>query len=422
MRTRVEALCSPLFLLRQALMAIVFAWLTGVGWRQLGFWLRNVPRYLEGLMGMRGLGCFGLDPHIVWEVTLRCNLRCIHCHARGGEAQARHGELETQDALQLIDGLAELRDFRTLVFSGGEPLLREDLFKLIAHARDLGFNVCIATNGTLISKGAARMLKESGVEVVVVGLDAMSPEVHDYVRGAHGAFKAAVRGFEEVAEAGLWAHVNLTASKLNLSELLKLIGYGDSLGALSDFVYHFVPVGRGAEAAGSELDVEGHARLLELIAEGQRIVRSAVIPVASPQYWAYLLERRRVRSRRVVDMLGGLLRGCIAGYGMLYVKPDGEAWPCPFLQVPLGNLLKDGAKEIWAGSPLLKALRDRRNLKGGCGACIYRSVCGGCRARAYLATGDYLEADPKCPLGAISSSLSWKNSIGSEGKPSAVAP
>jgi radical SAM protein with 4Fe4S-binding SPASM domain len=107
---------------------------------------------------------------------------------------------------------------------------------------------------------------------------------------------------------------------------------------------------------------------------------------------------------------------------MLYVKPDGEAWPCSFLQVPLGNLLKDGAKEVWAGSPLLKALRDRRNLKGRCGACIYRSVCGGCRARAYLATGDYLEADPKCPLGAISSSLSRKNSIGSEGKPSAVAP
>lgn len=379
--------------LRPLLMGASLALLTRARPSAAAAWLGRAGSYLRGLRGAVGLGCFGCHPHIVWEVTLRCNLRCVHCEVRGGEAQ--YEELGTEEALALIDCLAELKEVRVLVLSGGEPLLREDLFKLISRARDLGFSVFVATNGTLINRRVARLFRSYGVGAVV-GLDATSPSVHDSIRGA-GAFEACVRGLEALrAERAPWVHLNILASRANVGEVPKLLDYSDRIGALTDFVYCFVPAGRGSRAAGLELEGEELLELMDSIALKQREVRAVVAPVALPQYWAHLARRAGVRSRALVGSLGRLFRGCAAGGGMVYVKPNGEVWPCPFLQIPLGNAL-EGLPRIWRGG-VLEGLRDRGGLRGRCGRCAYRQLCGGCRARAYLATGDYLGQDPKCPL------------------------
>ncbi|MCX8205303.1 MAG: radical SAM protein [Candidatus Nezhaarchaeota archaeon] len=388
----------PTLALRQLAIGASLALMTRASPGTAASWLRRLPRLLKGLGGMVKLGCFGCHPHIVWEVTLKCNLKCLHCEVGGGEE--RYEELETGEALSLIDSLAELKEFRVLVLSGGEPLLRGDLFKIISYARDVGFSVFIATNGTLINRRVAKLLRHYDVGVVV-SLDATTPSVHDYIRGVLGAFNRCVEGLRSLrSEPGLWAHLNITASKINVDEVPKLLDYSDALGAITDFVYSFVPAGRGGRVAGVELEEGEMLQLLEAISSRQRRIRAIVAPVALPQYWAYLSTRAGLRSRLLVEALSQLFCGCIAGSGMIYVKPNGEVWPCPFLQIPLGNAL-EGVARVWRGEAL-SSLRDRSRLKGRCGSCTYRQLCGGCRARAFLSTGDYLEQDPKCPLRALS--------------------
>lgn len=211
---------------------------------------------------------------------------------------------------------------------GGEPLLRKDLFKLIAYAKDLGFNVFIATNATLVTKEVAKELKRHEVGVVV-SLDAMNPEVHDYIRSVQGSFKMAMEGVRNLISEDLYVHINLTVSKLNLNEASKVLKYGASINTYTDFLYCFIPIGRGEEG-GLLLSVEELVYLLETLRLEQSNIKSTVVPIALPQYWAYLLKLRKVNSKVFIDLFGRLFGGCSAGRGMLYVKPNGDIWPRPF--------------------------------------------------------------------------------------------
>ena len=376
----------PHLLLKQMLMVLLYALL--VGWNKRAFlqWLFQFKNLIHAGAGAKQICCFGLNPHVVWEMTSRCNLKCVHCHAFGGDTSS--DELSKEEAIALIDQIASL-DIRSLVFTGGEPLLREDLFDLIAYAKSIGFTVFIATNGTLITKEVAKLLREFDVGVVI-GVDAMNPEIHDCIRGVEGAYDAVMQGIENCIAENLYLHLNIVASRPNFDEVEKIIDYGDKIGVYSYFIYRFVPFGRGEEIRDYELGEEDFKALLDLILEKQREVRAIIIPVASPEYWAYVLQRRGIHNRRIINFLGHFFGGCLAGKGMMYIKPNGDVWACPFLPVPIGNVRKESMSGIWEN--LEKFGYDNAKGDSECNSCEYEPVCGGCKTRRSK------EEDLKCLL------------------------
>lgn len=379
----------PTLVLRQVASLLRFRSLTH--WPGMSRWIPDVDRLLKVAAGAVGIGCFGFPIHPVYEVTAACNLRCRHCHASGGSPYP--GELDTEGAKEVIRRIAEVPEFRMLVFTGGEPLVRRDIYELVEHAKGLGFNVVIATNATLISRGVARKLREAGVEGIAASLDFIDPAQHDEYRGLRGAFRLALRGISNAASEGLYVQVNITLSKRNLSQLEGLLRLSDRLGAHVVLLYQLIPAGRGLSIQSEALSREEFKRVLGALRAVQREIKPVVVPVGLPEYFAYLHDGSE--PARLSSMV---FSGCIAGRGMFYVKPNGDVWPCPFVPISAGNLLKQSALKIWRKSSVFESLRNRESLKGYCRTCKYVGVCGGCRARAYAYTGDLLASDPMCPL------------------------
>jgi radical SAM protein with 4Fe4S-binding SPASM domain len=365
-------------------------------WRHLLGWVRTYGiQCLPGAAGSQGMGCIGFPSHPVWEMTTACNLRCIHCHASGGKRAP--DELTTAEGKRLLDQLAEVRAFRMMAFTGGEPLVRPDLYELLAYAQALGFTNTIATNATLIDDEVARRLRRCGVVIAAVSVDGFDAETHDYVRGQPGAFDAALEGMRALRRAGILLHVNITAMEYNLDQMSPLMQLVDSLGAGILLMYQLVPVGRGREVGSAALDLGANERLIRFMARAQRDVRAIMEPVAGPQYWPYLLQRNGIERGPLLRLAETVFHGCSAGRGFVYVKPNGEVWPCPFIEVSCGNVRETPFPRIWASSPVLEDLRAREErLEGRCGECAYRRLCGGCRGRAWATSGDYMAEDPSC--------------------------
>ena len=365
-------------------------------WRELWHWIGSYGfRCLPGAAGSRGMGCIGFPAHPVWEMTSACNLHCIHCHASGGKPAA--DELTTGEAKRLLDQLAGVSEFRMMAFTGGEPLVREDLFELMAYAQALGFTNTMATNATLIDDEVARRLRRHGLVIAAVSLDGFDAATHDYVRNQPGSFEAALRGVRALRRAGILLHVNITAMEYNLEQLEPLMALIDELGTGILLMYQLVPVGRGRRIGEAALDLGANERLIRFMARAQRSVRAIMEPVAGPQYWPFLLREAGIGSGLRLRLAETVFHGCAAGRGFVYVKPNGDVWPCPFVEVNCGNVRQTPFATIWATSPVFQALRDReRRLQGRCGECEYRRLCGGCRGRAWATTGDYLAEDPSC--------------------------
>jgi MoaA/NifB/PqqE/SkfB family radical SAM enzyme len=217
----------PSLLLRQMGSAIYVGALAR--WRELPRWAFTYGlKCIPGAAGSRGMGCIGFPAHPVWEMTTACNLRCIHCHASGGKPAP--DELTTEEAKHLLDQLAEVSEFRMVAFTGGEPLVRNDLFELLAYSQALGFSNTLATNATLIDDAVARDLRRYGVVIGAVSLDGFDAETHDYVRGQPGAFEAALQGIRALRRAGIPLHVNITAMEYNMDQLEPLMELVDELG------------------------------------------------------------------------------------------------------------------------------------------------------------------------------------------------
>ncbi len=374
-RSTVKPFYNPLHLLvKQAVAIMLYAWLTG--WRKTAFlrWTVQLHNLFHAGAGARQICCFGVNPHVVWEMTSSCNLHCVHCHAFGGEAT--YDELSKEDGMALIDQIASL-GIKTFVFTGGEPLLRDDLFELVAYAKSKGLTVFIATNGTLITKEVAKVLRAFDVGVVI-GLDGMNPQIHDSIRGVDGAHDAVITGIDYCIAENLYVHLNIVASTRNFDEIERIIDYGDRIGVYSYFIYNFVPFGRGDAVRDDVLESGEFSALLDLLLKKQRdIRRGIIIPVAAPEYWAYALYRRGIHSRRFIQVLGHFVGGCLADKGMMYIKPNGDVWPCPFLSVQMGNVRKERIDRIWNN---LQALRYEYG-EHECNGCDYVQVCGGCKAR-----------------------------------------
>jgi len=381
----------PTLLARQALSALYFATLTR--WRYLPHWLFKAKRTLPTAAGATGMGCIGFPTHPVWEVTSGCNLRCCHCHVSAGKPSAN--ELSTEEAKRLIADVASISEFRMLVFTGGEPMVRGDILELAECATAHGLTISIATNATLITPDIARRLKRAGVVDIAVGLDAANASIHDQIRGVAGCFDLAMRGIEASREAGLAIQINFTAMKSNIAEVSSIIDLAHRLDADIVLLYNLVPAGR-SEWVDLELSPTEYAGLLELVAKRQRSCRSIIEPTCSPQYWPHLMGRNGKGPGWLAEQL---FHGCVAGIGLCYIKPDGEVWPCPFIPVSGGNVRQIPLSQIWRQAEVFQELRDRKHTsKGKCRDCRYNHVCGGCRGRAYSHFGDYMADDPFCLL------------------------
>ncbi len=340
------------------------------------------------------------DFFIQWHLTERCNLRCSHCY-QTGEKQDEMSLPEIRDGIQEIAETLNIwkrtydMDFTPSVnISGGEPLLRQDLYQVVEEFRLRGFEIYLLTNGTLIDRRVADRLRRSGVRGVQVSIEG-TEDVHDAIRGKM-SFSASVRGARNLLDAGMEVTLNATLSKLNADSFLHMIRLSSELGVQNLGFSRIVPTGRGRGMMKEMVNTDDLRSLYEKIfsqsENGLTIVTGD--PVAS---------QSRNRGDSTVDTGDIPAGGCAAGLSGLTILPDGTLVPCRRLPVPLGNIRKDSLREVWAVSETLNALRDRTRYKGKCRSCSSWSRCRGCRAIAYAYSegggkGDLLAEDPQCFL------------------------
>jgi len=330
---------------------------------------------------------------VIFNVTERCNLSCRHCYAE----EFKHGrELSREEALGVVEEVAGLfgRGVK-LILSGGEPLLREDLYDIASYAARLGLEVSVATNATLVDEEAAERLRRSGVSEVSVSLDSATPTLHDQLRG-EGAYEKALRGLRLCRRAGLRVVVCPCVSSLNVHEAGSILDLAEREGAAGVRVFHFLPMGRG-EGLDGLMDSSSFERWLWALGREQaRRPRLAIRTTQAPMYTVVL---RRLADQGldgpISQALEDLTPGCRAGVATLSIKASGDVVPCPLWPLSVGNLRSTTLKEAWSSS-LLERLRSRSGYRGRCGSCRFLSACGGCRVRAYLVKGGFFEEDPLC--------------------------
>lgn len=325
---------------------------------------------------------------LFWETTAACNLRCRHCRRGEARATAAPGELTIGEAVEFIRGVASwCRPL--LVLSGGEPLTRGDIVELAACASECGMPVALATNGTMVDAGTAAALKKAGVRRVSVSLDGLSPGTHNRVRGVAGAFEEALRGLRTLIGAGLSTQVNMTICRGNRGEIAGMFRLAAAEGACAVHLFVLVPVGCGLDLAKDEAlsPAEGRELFEWFHAHAGSFGLEARLTCA-PQYARYASSQGPARN------IAG--SGCLCGRSVCFVSHGGEVFPCGYLPVSAGNVRASGLRPIWETSALFRELRDPGKLGAPCGACMSRELCGGCRARAYTETGDYLAGEANC--------------------------
>jgi radical SAM protein with 4Fe4S-binding SPASM domain len=372
------------------------------------YWRKSLANVLSGIaqFGVQRPFVTGMPFLIVWDVTHACNLRCRHCYAGAGEPAP--DELTTREAKSVIDELDRV-GIPLLALSGGEPLVREDLLELVGYARDRGFYVALATNGTLITKSKARELREAGIQFVQISLDGASATTHDRFRGIDGVFERTIQGIENCVEEGFFVNIAATATRDNYREIPKIIDLCEERGVTWFMVYNFVPTGRGALIADHDLTPEEREALLNLLWERSRDSTTVEVLSMAPQFARVALEAEIGKDTKVYPThfsnselpgklanLAEFIGGCVCGRFYAALRPNGDIEPCVFFPLAIGNILQDDFTELWRSNPVLNDLRNKDKLGATCGQCDYRYYCGGCRARAYAYTGDYLAADPGC--------------------------
>lgn len=321
---------------------------------------------------------------ISWNTTRACNLRCRHCYRDAGQHDPR--ELTTAEGLALLAEIAKA-GFKIVIFSGGEPLLRPDIYELITYARSLGMRPVCGTNGTLITPAVARKLKDAGLVGVGISLDSLDVATHDELRGAAGAWQAAVDGMAACREAGLPFQVHTTVFAWNDYEVESITDFAVAQGAVAHHVFFLVPTGRGKDMAAEALARSRYERLLHRLVAKQRTVNIELKPTCAPQF---------MRVARQEGLAVRFTKGCLAGTAYCCITPHGDVHPCPYLYLKVGNVREEPFSAIWRYARVLQDMRTGQ-VKGNCRACEYNSICGGCRARAYVyEAGDYMAGDPWC--------------------------
>ena len=284
-----------------------------------------------------------------------------------------------------------------LVCSGGEPLLRPDLFELAHDATARGLSIALATNGTLVDDAMSGRIVEAGFERVAVSLDGADAATHDDFRQQSGAFEGALAGIGRLQRRGMPMQVNTTVTQHNVGQLPALYERLAAMPVAAWHVFMFVPVGCGLTIpAEQQLAAAQYEQVLQWLSVKALERRVFVRATCAPQYYRVLAQTRALETFRHGAKFATMTKGCLAGTGICFVSHTGEVFPCGYLPVSAGNLCRTPFAELWHDAPLWRALRDPEALEGKCGVCEFKRLCSGCRARAYAATGNYLAEEPCC--------------------------
>jgi AdoMet-dependent heme synthase len=334
---------------------------------------------------------------VAWETTRNCNLSCVHCRA-SATCGPYTGELGTEAAFRLLGQIARVGQ-PIVILTGGEPLLREDIFDIAAYGTARGLRMVMAPNGTLITPPIAARLAAAGIKRISVSLDGATAGSHDQFRGVTGAFEGALRGIAHARAAGIEFQINTTVTRTNLAQVPDILALAEELGAVAHHIFLLVPTGRGKYIVDQAIDARQYEETLNWFYDQRSRTRLQLKATCAPHYHRILRQRAKAEGQTVTFQSHGLdavTRGCLAGSGFCFVSHRGIVQPCGFLDLNCGDVTRDDFGDIWRDSPNFKTLRDPNLLKGKCGICEYRKVCGGCRARAYEAVGDFMEAEPLC--------------------------
>lgn len=339
---------------------------------------------------------------VFWELTNACNLKCVHCRACPVDEQSPE-DLTTDEGKTLIDRIVSFAK-PVLVLSGGEPLVRPDVFEIADYGASKGLRIALATNGTLVNPEVAQKIKESGIQRVSVSIDGADAASHDKFRRIPGAFDEAWRGVEYIKSAGVPFQINTTVTKHNIHQIPDILNLAVERGAVALHMFLLVPTGCGKEIADDEMiDPQEYERVLNWFYDQSQDVQIGLKATCAPHYFRIMRQRARGKITPETHGFEAMTKGCLAGSGVCFVSHKGEVYPCGYLPVSAGNIRQQHFKDIWDNAEVFKTLRDEDNLEGKCGCCEYRRVCMGCRARAYACTGNYLAPEPYCvyePTGA----------------------
>jgi len=356
---------------------------------------------------------------VAWEITRACALRCVHCRA---EAQPKRDprELTTEEGLRLIDQIAEVGG-PILVLTGGDPMMRRDIFDFISYAaHDRGLRVALAPSATaLVTRERLRRARDAGVTRTHISLDGATQESHDAFRQSPGSFGRTLEIMDDLRDLGMSLQIGATVSRYNLHELDAIADIAARYGAVMLNFFFLVPTGRGS--AEDMISPEEHERVFNWMYDLAKTAPFDVRTTAAQHYRRVVIQRRRQEMGEAAasgetvaagpggsmhltgagysfaDGLGqSTMKGVNDGNGFAFINHIGEVCPSGFLQIPAGSVRRQSFVEIYRHSPLFRELRDYTKLKGRCGVCDFRDVCGGSRARAFAVTGDYMETEPYC--------------------------
>ena len=370
---------------------------------------------------------FNVRPFVViWENTRACDLACVHCRAA---AQSRRSqfELKTKEGFTLIDQIAELGP-RVFVITGGDPLKREDTYDMIRYAKDRGLEPALTPSATpLLTEAAISRMKRHGLSRLAVSLDASLAEPHDDFRRVKGSFDLTLRAVRAARREGIPVQINTTVTRRTIDDLPRMVDLLTELGIAMWSVFFLVPTGRGKR--GDMVTPETVEQLFGFLYDTTKRAPFAIRTTEAMHYRRYTLQRMAAEKGQRTDDLRdartGLIdastlflqhgprpmplgvqpqpgaisrapRGVNEGKGFVFISHIGDVFPSGFLPLKAGNVKQQSLGEIYRSSELFVSLRDTANLKGKCGRCEFRDLCGGSRARAWAVTGDVFESDPLC--------------------------
>jgi len=283
--------------------------------------------------------------------------------------------------------------------TGGEPLMRPDIWDIIDYAHEKGCAPVVGTNATLITDEIARKLAGHGIPRISVSIDFATAEEHDAFRRQPGSFDAAVEGIKRAKAAGVGVQINTTVTKLNAEQLPEIHDLAERLGVDAFHIFMLVPTGRGSEIEDLELPPDGYEKALTWAYERQKTSPLHFKPTDSPHYYRIIRQLAKAEGKQVTREeygMDAMTRGCLGGITFSFISHIGDVQPCGYFDQQLGNVKEQPYSDIWTNSKVFNDLRDYSKLEGKCGACEYKGVCGGCRARALALTGDYMEEEPYC--------------------------
>jgi len=337
---------------------------------------------------------------VFWETTAGCNLECVHCRRLDVARELMKNDLTTEQSKKMIDGLVKAGKC-ILVLSGGEPLFRPDIYEIAEYADSVGLTVALATNGTLVTPEVARKIADAKVQRVSVSLDGASSETHDAFRKLPGSFDLAVQGIKNLQAAGLETQINSTIAKHNVHEVEKLYKNAIALGVEALHIFMLVPVGCGVQIAEDQmLDAEKYEEVLNWFYDISREGKIQTKATCAPHYFRVMRQRAKADGVPInvnTHGMAAMTKGCLAGQSICFISHKGEVFPCGYLPVEAGHVLKQEFADVWNNSKVFADLRDQDKLGGKCGVCEYKKVCEGCRARAFFETkGDYMAEEPYC--------------------------